>query len=353
MSLLTGSSGGDASAHSEYRQLITLDRPAAPMPMPFGWYCVLYSDELPPKSSMPLKYFDTDLVLFRTESGRAVLFDAYCPHLGAHLGYGIHEEVGHGARVEGETIVCPFHAWRFNVAGEVVEIPYAEKIPPKVRGKRCIRSWSVQEANGAIYTWYHPQRVEPMWEVPDHPEASSDEQWGDQQRYEGLVRTHIQEMAENSADMAHFRFVHRTADIPRWDVNYDKHHSNGDQKMRFQTPKGVAEGSVLTYANGPGHTTTRFSGLCETFLLGLPTPVDASMVHMRFAFTQQRGDEENPLAQALIKNLVSQFDEDKPIWDHKLYRPAPLLCDGDGPIMRFRKWYSQFYDNGEPAQTAN
>ena len=346
MPLLTRSTGGDAAAHSEYRQLIAVSRPQAPMPIPFGWYCVLYSDELQAKTSMPLKYFDTDLVLFRTEAGRAVLFDAYCPHLGAHLGYGIHEESGQGGRIQGETIACPFHGWRFNVDGEVVEIPYAEKIPPKARGKACIRSWPVCEANGAIYTWYHPDRIEPMWQLPDHPEAGG-EQWSEQQRYEGLVRTHIQEMAENSADMAHFLFVHRTADIPRWDIHYDKHTSKGDQEMRFPTPQGVVDGMVITYANGPGHTTTRFTGLCETFLLGLPTPVDTSLVHMRFAFTQQRGDEDNPLSKALVQNLVSQFDEDKPIWDRKLYRQTPMLCDGDGPIMRFRKWYNQFYHDFE------
>jgi phenylpropionate dioxygenase-like ring-hydroxylating dioxygenase large terminal subunit len=41
------------------------------MPMPFGWFQVAYSHELAPAASMPLRYFDTDLVLFRTESGEA------------------------------------------------------------------------------------------------------------------------------------------------------------------------------------------------------------------------------------------------------------------------------------------
>ena len=34
---------------------------------------------------------------------------------------------------------------------------------------------------------------------------------------------------------------------------------------------------------------------------------------------------------------------DLPIWDNKKYRPQPLLCDGDGPILMWRKWFSQFY----------
>ena len=51
--------------------------------------------------------------------------DAFCPHLGAHLGY--------GGLVEESTIRCPFHAWRFDGTGACVEVPYvmpAKWYPP-------------------------------------------------------------------------------------------------------------------------------------------------------------------------------------------------------------------------------
>jgi len=32
------------------------------------------------------------------------------------------------------------------------------------------------------------------------------------------------------------------------------------------------------------------------------------------------------------------------VWNNKKYRPRPLLCDGDGPVLQFRKWFKQFYD---------
>ena len=65
-----------------------------PMPIPHGWYFVSYSEDLVPGESKPLHYFDTELVLFRTEKGEPVLMEAYCPHMGAHLGHGIHENTG-------------------------------------------------------------------------------------------------------------------------------------------------------------------------------------------------------------------------------------------------------------------
>ncbi len=334
---------GDASiARAEYENLIGRSRPRYQMPMPMGWYCVDYSNALKIGESKPLRYFDTDLVLFRTESGRAVLLDAYCPHLGAHLGYGIHEEVGTGGRIEGETIVCPFHAWRFNAEGECVEVPYASKVPPKAADKPCIRAWNVREVNGTISAWYHPEGADPLWDVIEHEEANSEE-WGAQQRFEWTVRTHMQEMGENGADPAHFLYVHRVHDMPQWEIKYNGHQSSGVQNVNFRTPRGPVAGSIASKINGPGQSTTRFSGLCETFQMGLTTPIDNNTAHVRFIFIQAKADEGNNIAKALIRDIVKQFEEDKPIWEHKRYRPLPILCDGDGPIARFRKWYSQFY----------
>jgi 3-ketosteroid 9alpha-monooxygenase subunit A len=44
------------------------------------------------------------------------------------------------------------------------------------------------------------------------------------------------------------------------------------------------------------------------------------------------------------------FHQDIAIWENKLFREVPVLCDGDGPIMKLRKWYAQFYM--QSAQTA-
>ena len=55
-------------------------------PYPTGWYLVAQSAEVGVGDVKPVQYFGRELVLFRTESGRAVLLDAHCPHMGAHLG---------------------------------------------------------------------------------------------------------------------------------------------------------------------------------------------------------------------------------------------------------------------------
>lgn len=61
-----------------------------------------------------------ELVAFRTEDGVANVTDAYCPHLGAHLGI--------MGRVVGDCIECPFHGWRFKGKdGSCSHVPYAAK----------------------------------------------------------------------------------------------------------------------------------------------------------------------------------------------------------------------------------
>ena len=77
-----------------------------PFSMPFGWYQVMYPEDLLPGETKALYYFDRHLVAWRDMLGQAHVMDAFCPHLGAHL--------GHGGAVEECEIKCPFHGWKFD-----------------------------------------------------------------------------------------------------------------------------------------------------------------------------------------------------------------------------------------------
>ena len=316
-----------------------------PMPLPYGWFGVAYADEINAGESKPLRAFGKELVLFRAEDGKPAVLDAYCPHLGAHLGYGINAEAGGGGRIVGDTIVCPFHAWRFDANGVCVEVPYAKNIPPKVQGKQCLTSYPTVEKNGAIWSWYHPQNVAPMWEVAEFEEMN-DPTWGISRKVDWIIKTHAQEMAENAADPAHFKYVHGTASIPEWSTTYDGPQARGLQCANLQTPRGEVKSEIHTANSGPGQAWTRFRGIAETFLMSMVTPIDDEYVQIRFCFAQPLKDGKIPergVEAAIIADIVKQLNEDKPIWENKIFRAQPTLCDGDGPIAKFRKWYAQFY----------
>ncbi len=313
-----------------------------PLPMPFGWFAVAYSNELETKGVKPLEYFGQSLVLFRGEDGRPRCLDAYCVHMGAHLGVG-------GTVVE-NTIACPFHAWQFDGEGKCTHIPYASKIPAFAQ-QPCLKSWPCLEANKMIWVWYHPNNDTPQWEPPDYAECNSDE-WSDFQCHEWTINTHPQEMAENSVDAAHFKYVHGTVDYPsNWNASYDGPLRHAYIDVNMDTPQGPVASRIENGNDGPGQAWTRFTGLTETFLLASVTPVTREQVHVRFAFTQPKANknsDEGVIADAFIQEIVRQLNQDIPIWENKKYLHRIRLCDGDGPIMDIRHWFKQFLIEGAP-----
>ena len=171
-----------------------------PFPMPNGWFCISRSDEIKPGEVKSLKFCDNQVVAFRTESGEATVLDAFCPHLGAHL--------GEGGCVKGETIECPFHAWRWNKDGTCAEIPYAKNFPPKAKETQ-IYHYPTKEANGFIWAWHHLLKEEPYFELPMLDGFNGDDdKWGKVYNYEYKINTVLQEIAENDVDQAHFPKVH-------------------------------------------------------------------------------------------------------------------------------------------------
>ncbi|MBN49762.1 MAG: (2Fe-2S)-binding protein [Spongiibacteraceae bacterium] len=315
--------------------------------IPFGWYQVAYSHELVAGDSRGIRYFGKELVLFRTQSGEAHVLDAYCPHLGAHLGHGIHEFAGRGGEVRDESIVCPFHGWRFGGDGMCVEVPYAKNMPPKVKDQQCLKSWPVREMNQVIYVWYHPHDIEPLYEVDPIPEASADnDEWGELDIHQWVINTHPQEMAENGVDVAHFRYVHQTASFPDAEISFDGINRTSISRAKMQTPRGEVDGAITSWGRGVGNGAVRFTGICETVLLGNTTPIELNKCQVNFAFIQKKVNGETPkggVSAAIVADICKQLNEDKPIWENKIFRDQPVLCDNDGPISKFRKWYAQFY----------
>jgi hypothetical protein len=52
----------------------------------------------------------------------------------------------------------------------------------------------------------------------------------------------------------------------------------------------------------------------------------------------------------LLREASAQFHDDIAIWEKKNYAERPVLVKGDGPIMKMRAWYSQFYSGNEGAK---
>lgn len=312
------------------------DRDIDKLPIPFGWFMLTYSDELAVGQVMPLHYFGQELVLWRGEDGQARMTHAYCKHLGAHMGY--------GGRVKGNNLECPFHAWEYNAQGSVVDVPYAKKVPPSA-ARPCKVQWEIREVNQQVLAWYHPFGEEPKWE-PVSFDQVGDPDWTDYDKYEWIVHGPVQNMAENGVDAAHFLYIHGTKEMPEYDFEFDGHIRKASVDAPMPTPKGIVPGRISYGTVGPGQSWTKFEGITETLMIAGITPIDQGRTHIRFAFTQPRSEAEGPaknLARAMRREICRQLDQDKVVWDRQKYMVKPSICDGDGPILPFRKFFSQFY----------
>lgn len=309
----------------------------SPIGMPRGWFVVGFSQDLFPGTVVPVHYFDRQLVMFRDEDLHVVVLDAYCPHLGAHL--------GHGGCVKGNTVVCPFHAWAFDATGACVEIPYATKIPARAR----VRSYPVQERFDVIFVWFDPAGGPPAWELPEIPEygTSAWTAW-----YPNLIRvkTHPREIVENVADSAHFPTVHQTH-VSLFENIYEGHKATQHTKGTATPPKGGTDAFEIwaTY-HGPAFQLSDMKGVLHVKLLLAHTPIDDGQLDLRFAVTLKKaGARTDEFAELYVENLRLGFHQDIAIWEHKVFRPVPRLVEGDGPLGKLRKWYSQFYQEAAPA----
>ncbi len=312
-------------------------KPRFPFPRyPRGWFQVAHADEVAPGRVLPVRAFGTDLVLFRTESGELSVLDAFCPHLGAHL--------GHGGVIKAESIVCPFHSWEFDAKGRCAAVPYAKRMPKKAD----VAAWPVREVNGLVMVWHDIDGDAPSFEIPEIPEwRDRDTSWTPYLRRTWRLRTHNQEMCENVVDTAHFKYVHGMKIVPephRVEAAYP--HLRMTTRTVMQTKLGEVEGVLDVDVHGFGFSCSRFTGLVETTVVASVTPVDEELVDVRFSFTVKKthGDDvARGVGKAFTAEIARQLEEDRPVWENKAYLENAMLCDGDGPIAVYRRWCREFY----------
>ena len=304
------------------------------LPMPNGWFALAFSRDVQVGDVVPVEYFGEELVLFRTRSGHAKVLDPFCPHLGAHF--------AHGGRVMGETIRCPFHGWQFDgTSGDCTHIPYCERIPPKAR----VRSWEVQEKNGFIWVWYHTEQKPPEWDFPALPEFD-DPEWSPPRQFDLVMDAHVQDTHENNNDPVHFEFVHGMPNTPPGEIVYDEDstHYCITNTSEQETPVGTFEMTLRRDSWGLGLTAVRSQGIPGAGLLmySSTTPINERQVHSRWLLTCTN-NMVDIAGEEFMKRLTAGVYDDFPIWQNKVHRSRPVLCEGDTYLAGFRRWARQFY----------
>ena len=160
------------------------------LPTP-AWFLAARGDELPRSAPLARVVNGVPVVLYRDSTGRVTALEDRCPHKNVALSLG---------RVQGDTLQCWYHGWRFNRSGAVVDVPChspTERIPacavrafPAVERDEWI--WVTLGADGAPA------------EPPSYPR---DDAYG-WFELQNVIHAPVDLILENGLDCSHTGFAH-------------------------------------------------------------------------------------------------------------------------------------------------
>lgn len=111
------------------------------------WLPFLQADGLVPDAPpRRVRLLGECLVAFRDSRGRPGLLDEHCPHRRASLFDGRNEAGG---------LRCAYHGWKFDVAGECLELP-TEPPESSFRSKVRAQAYPVREHGGLLWAYLGP-----------------------------------------------------------------------------------------------------------------------------------------------------------------------------------------------------
>lgn len=157
-----------------------------------AWYAAGWRHEFDrePKQRMLL---GLPVVIYRKEDGSLVALEDRCVHRMAPLSMG---------RLEGDSIRCLYHGFRFSDEGRCNDIPGQDMIPKTA----CVRSYPVAEIGGWVWVWTGDKdRADPS--IIAQGKALDDPEWvlkTGQIEYEANYEL----INDNLLDLTHLAYVH-------------------------------------------------------------------------------------------------------------------------------------------------
>ena len=318
---------------------------------PRGWFMVADAEAVTQKP-LSVRFFGKDMVIYRGASGKVYMVGAYCAHMRTHMGRNTTSNiVQQGRHVEGESIRCPYHAWRYGPDGKCDHIPYAKLIPAAAK----IDAYPVVERYNGIFYWHDPEGGPPEYDLPLIREWD-DPQWVRWHFDElGSMNLHPIEVVDNICDIHHLLPIHATTPA------YFESEIRGPRVWQRLGGRHdyLAVGHEIadfnTFYTGPGILISRFEGDKPGMMFITHTPVDDGVVRVWHGVLSKAPNTvptEADVAAAREYQGISRmaFAQDFEIWSNKEPCFNPMQLPGDGNFAKVRLWYKQFYNPREQAK---
>ncbi|WP_037605764.1 Rieske 2Fe-2S domain-containing protein [Streptacidiphilus rugosus] len=310
--------------------------PTTPTTPHSGWYLLAFRSELPVEPS-PLAIGDRQLVALR-EGERVRVFDAACPHRGAHLGY--------GGRRESDCLVCPFHGRRIALGDSSRAWSVAE-YPVLLWGDAVFARLSDDPAGDrgferAVKEYADDYPLVPAVSLPVAVDAAY--------------------VVENAFDADHFKAVHKVPGVrgmtagpgpsgeltvegeflmqtSPWQDERRKEEVRW-QAIRTNTVRWDYRPRFLARAYSPGVVVTEFGPENDVQVIVTGAVPTAGGCTARVAVAVR--ENQHGALPVLIEGSRKALAEDKVVWEH-LVPGAPERLDGrDAPVVAFRDFCADF-----------
>jgi len=213
------------------------------------------------------------------------------------------------------------------------------------------KPWPILERNQMVLVWHDIEKQEPDY-LPNKIDACYSDEWSDYGMASFVVKNNCRELIDNMADKAHFGPVHQAPFEGFWNEAKDCTYT---QEMTADSP--ILGRDLFSQAKyeGPAYMTTYMSAFhegakVESRLLVSHLPLTFTSFIINFGvmvkkFPGMSQEEEDAFVKGYVDANNFAFGQDVAIWENKIYIPDPLVCDGDGPLHKLRKWYGQFLVN--------
>lgn len=238
------------------------------------WLPACKSSELEPDGApLRLMLLGEKLIAFRDSQGRAGVMDHRCPHRCASLFLGRNEDGG---------IRCTYHGWKYDVAGNCVDMPSVP--PPGFMQKVKAKAYKVAERAGVVWVHMgiaaHDQATTvpplPGFEILDVPEDE-------------VILTFAQrdcnylQALEGEIDTSHFGFLH-AGHVDAEDLPDDEplRHTVTNRAPEYHVEDAAWGTQYAGYRGaGPGKTYWRTGNFLFPFWTQAPNGEFSSHMHAR------------------------------------------------------------------------
>jgi nitrite reductase/ring-hydroxylating ferredoxin subunit len=298
-----------------------------------GWFQVAFENDLA-EPLTPLTFGGRSLMAVRSAGGEVGVFDAVCPHRGAHLAY--------GGRLAGEAVICPFHAYRIGLGATSAD-------------GFCVREYASLVAAGGLFVRLSDRPA------PDFPRAL--EELGRGHRavpgFQMTADTTPEVVIENGFDNAHFRSVHGIMNLPSLTVGtgrFGELQGEGDFEIPRtgwyegpQTAAGKLTTHYVAHAFSPGAFIAEMDGdpPYRYRVMTTATPESEARTTIRLTLLLPVPDGVEPdgrFAEELLAHSREGLEKDRAIWNRLDLTRPPRFTSRDQAAVTFAEFCRGFRD---------